>query len=110
MPRTRDVLQVKAKLFRGLADLSRLGILEALQGGPKTVSEIVRATGLTQPNASTHLNCLWCCGLVDREVRGRFTIYAIRSRKARQLLRAAQDLLEEVSDRIVECDRYEEGR
>ncbi len=110
MPRTRDALQVKAKLFRGLADLSRLSILEALRNGPRSVSEVVRRTGLTQPNASMHLSCLWCCGLVDREEHGRFTIYRIRSGMVGRILQAAENLLEDVFDRIEECDRYEQKR
>jgi DNA-binding transcriptional ArsR family regulator len=103
-----SALEVKAKLFRGLADLSRLAILEALRGGPRNVSEIVRETGLTQPNASLHLNCLWCCGLVDRDARGRFTFYWIRSKRIRQVLEKAEDVLHEVAQRIAECKRYRE--
>src|SRR5688572_31868217 len=45
-------LGLEAKLFRGLADLSRLSILEALRHRPRTVTQIVRATGLSQPSAS----------------------------------------------------------
>ena len=64
-------LALKAKFFRGLAEPSRLAILEALLDGPRTVSQIVVATGLSQPNASAHLGCLRDCGLVVREPRGR---------------------------------------
>jgi DNA-binding transcriptional ArsR family regulator len=65
---------VKAKLFRGLADLSRLRVLESLRGGPRCVSEVIQATGLSQPNTSAHLTCLWECGLVNKERRGRFVL------------------------------------
>ena len=41
-------IEVQAKLFRGFSDSSRLSILDALLNGPRTVSEIVGATGLTQ--------------------------------------------------------------
>jgi len=102
-----DPIRVKAKLFRGLADRSRLSILEALRSGPKNVSEVVAITGLSQPNTSTHLNCLWCCGLVDKEVRGRHSIYRIKSRRFERVLEAAEAVLEEVHDRIAECARYE---
>jgi DNA-binding transcriptional ArsR family regulator len=105
---TGDGIRLKAKLFRGLADPSRLSILEALRDGPKNVSAVVRITGLTQPNASTHLNCLWCCGLVDREVRGRFSYYRIKSAKFVRILEVAENVLEAVHDRIAECARYEE--
>jgi DNA-binding transcriptional ArsR family regulator len=101
---------LKAKLFRGLADPSRLAILELLRTGPKNVSQIVGATGLTQPNASMHLDCLWCCGLVDREVRGSFRYYRIASRKFLRILAAAEAVLEDVSDRLEECRRYDERK
>ena len=107
MPRTADALGLKTKLFRGLSDPNRLAILEALRGGPKNVSQVVSLTGLTQPNASTHLNCLWCCGIVDREARGRFTVYRIKSKKIVRILEAAADVLADVADRIAECARYD---
>lgn len=104
----RDAIRVKAKLFRGLADRSRLALLEALRDGPRNVSTLVELTGLSQPNTSMHLNCLWCCGLVDREVRGRFSYYRIKSQRVLGILEAAGRLLDEVYDRIAECARYEE--
>ncbi len=110
MQRSRDSLRAKTKLFRGLADESRLAILEALREGRRTVSQVVDRTGLSQPNASTHLNCLWCCGLVEREMVGRYTFYWIGSRKVKEVLRAAEALLDDVHERIEECKRYEERK
>ena len=98
---------LKAKLFRGLSDLSRLAILESLRTRSLTVSQVVKATGLTQPSASMHLDCLWCCGLVDRESVGRFTVYKLKSAKVLAILEAAERILGEVRDRIDECERYE---
>ena len=60
---TTSSIDLQAKLFRGFADPSRLGILDALRNGPLTVSEIVEATSLSQPNVSNHLGCLRDCGL-----------------------------------------------
>ena len=68
-------LAVKAKLFRGFGDPSRLGILDALRQGPRTVGEIVDTTGLTQSNVSNHLACLRDCGLVASEQQGRYVTY-----------------------------------
>ena len=89
---------LKAKLFRGLGDRSRLSILESLANGPKNVSALVEETGLTQPNVSMHLDCLFCCGLVTRERRGRFVYYEVKSRRTKQLLtmRAQERFWEEV--------------
>jgi len=98
--------QVKAKLFRGMSDPSRLSILEALRDGAKNVSQIVEISGLSQPNTSMHLTCLWECGLVDRERRGRFTYYRIKSTRLADVLQLTDLLLDDVSCRVAECARY----
>jgi len=103
---TRQGIELKAKLLRGLADASRLSILEALRGGPLTVSEIVAATGLSQPNASNHLGCLRDCGLVRAEARGRSTLYQLSDPRVDQLLHLAGDLLAEVAQGVYACTRY----
>jgi DNA-binding transcriptional ArsR family regulator len=102
-----DSLDLVAKLFRGLGDPSRLAILMALHGGPRNVSEVVGATGLSQSNASTHLHCLWCCGLVQKTRRGRFVYYRVQSREVRHLLRGGERLLAEVGSHVAACTRYE---
>ncbi len=102
----RRAIEVKAKLFRGLADPSRLRVLEALREGPRCVSDIVEVTGLTQPNASSHLTCLWECGLVDRDQRGRFVFYRIADARVASLLRVASDLLVTVGEQVFVCTRY----
>ena len=103
-------LHLNTKLFRGLADPSRLAILEMLRAGAKNVSQIIEGTGLTQSNASMHLDCLWCCGLVNREVRGKFRFYRLASKKFLRILAAADGVLEDVSDRIDECARYDDRK
>ncbi|HLF09363.1 MAG TPA: metalloregulator ArsR/SmtB family transcription factor [Dehalococcoidia bacterium] len=100
---------VKAKLFRGLADLSRLRVLEFLREGPRCVSEVIQATGLSQPNASGHLTCLWECGLVNRERRGRYVYYSIADPRVEALLTAGDDLLIRVGESVYICTRYEES-
>ena len=105
--RSQD-LPLKAKLFRGLADRSRLAVLETLRDGPRCVSEIVAGTGLSQPNASSHLACLEECGLVTRERRGKFAYYGIRDKRVVKVLEEAEAILGEVAARIFRCTRYEE--
>ena len=99
-------LALKAKLFRGFSDPSRLTILETLRGGPHTVSEVVDATGLSQSNASNHLACLLDCGLVTREQRGRFAVYALSDPRVDLLLAGADELLADVARGVYECTRY----
>ena len=98
--------EVKAKLFRGLADPSRLAVLEALLDGPACVSDVVAVTGLSQPSVSMHLACLWDCGLVERERRGRFVHYGIADTRVRTLLEAGEGLLTRVGDQVYVCTRY----
>lgn len=47
----------RAALFRGFADGNRLAIIAQLTAGEQRVTDIVRATGLAQPNVSAHLAC-----------------------------------------------------
>jgi len=82
----------RAKLFRGFAETSRLLIVESLRDGPKTVTEICVATGLTQPNASNHLACLHGCRLVAREQRGRFVLYRLADERIEAMLSLAEGL------------------
>jgi ArsR family transcriptional regulator, cadmium/lead-responsive transcriptional repressor len=101
-----QIIALQAKLFRGLADPSRLAILEALQGGELTVSEIVQTTGLTQSNVSNHLGCLRDCGLVTAEQQGRFVYYELSDKRVEKLLNLADELLADVAKGVYECTRY----
>jgi DNA-binding transcriptional ArsR family regulator len=98
---------LKAKLFRGLADASRLAVLEALRDGSRCVSEVVAATGLSQPNASGHLACLGDCGLVSRERRGKFVYYAIADKRVVKVLEEVESILAETGTAVDRCSRYE---
>jgi len=106
VPRPPDV-HLKAKLFRGLADPSRLAVLEALRDGRRCVSDLVRLTGLTQPNVSAHLACLHDCGLVRGTREGRFVFYAIAHKEAVVILEQAEAILGRVGDHVYKCTRYE---
>lgn len=100
-------ISLKAKLFYGFSDTSRLSVLEALRSGPMNVSRIVEVTGLSQSNVSNHLGCLRDCGLVTREQQGRFAIYQLSDPRVAQLLNLADELLADVAQGVYECTRYE---
>lgn len=101
---------LKAKLFRGFADPSRLIILETLRDGARTVTEIIEATSLTQSNVSNHLACLWDCGLVAREQQGRYVRYRLSDERVASLLGLADELLADVAKGVYECTRYDAAR
>lgn len=103
-------LPLKAKFFRGLADPSRLSILDFLRDGPKCVYEIAAGTHLSQPNTSAHLACLEDCGLVQKERQGKFIYYRVAHKEAIALLNQAEAILGKVGDHIYQCTRYEGGK
>ena len=82
---------LKAKLFRGFSDMSRLSILEALRDGPRTVGAIVEKTGLSQSNVSNHLRCLADCDLVISTPQGRYTLYQLSDPRVGTLLGLADE-------------------
>jgi len=98
----------KAKLFRGLSDLSRLSLLEALRDGPLTVTALVERTGLTQSNVSNHLACLRDCGLVITSRQQRYTLYQLSDERVATLLNVATELLDDVAHGVDACPRYEQ--
>lgn len=102
-----QAIGLKAKLFRGFSDPSRLAILDALRTGSLTVSEIVTLTGLSQSNASNHLGCLRDCGLVVAEQQGRNVRYQLSDPRVAVILGLSEELLADVAKGVYECTRYE---
>jgi DNA-binding transcriptional ArsR family regulator len=103
---TTSSIDLQAKLFRGFADPSRLSILEALLEQERTVSDLVQATGFTQPNVSNHLSCLRDCGLVSVRQQGRFSYYSLSDDRVAKLLLLTDELLADVARGVYECTRY----
>jgi DNA-binding transcriptional ArsR family regulator len=97
--------ELRTILFHGFSDRSRLRILEALADGEQRVSDITAATGLTQSNASMHLSCLWDCGLLARERRGREVFYQLIDGVA-DVFAAADRVLDQAGDTVGACPRY----
>jgi DNA-binding transcriptional ArsR family regulator len=105
---TRSGLEIgpASKFFRGLGDPSRLKLARALLGGPRSVTELVRSTGLSQPNASMHLACMRCCGLVEFDQRGRRRYYRIADADLPRMLEMAEGIVRRAREPISQCTRY----
>lgn len=97
---------VAAKLFRGLADPTRLRILLVLLEGERRVSELVAEIGCSQANVSGHLACLKDCGLVQDRPDGRQVFYRVASDDVFELLQAAEGVLERTGPKIELCPNY----
>ncbi len=70
-------LESVATRFRILGVPLRLQILNELAEGERTVTELVAATGSTQPNVSKHLTTLLAHRLVKRDKRGNSAYYSV---------------------------------
>lgn len=105
-PRSRKDSAVAAKLFRGLADPTRLEILLALADGESRVVDLVGRVGTSQPNVSAHLACLKQCGLVEDRPVGRQVFYRIRTQEVIDLLLGAQRVLSTAGYSVDLCPNY----
>ncbi len=101
--------ELAAILFHGFSDPRRLAIVGELSAGERRVTDLVAATGLSQPSVSTHLGCLWECGLVARERHGREVRYRLIDGVA-ELLAAAEAIIEHAGRTVGACPKYGHGR
>jgi ArsR family transcriptional regulator len=67
---TPEALEFVAARFRVLSEASRLKLILALEEGEKNVTGLVETTGLTQANASRHLQSLTGAGILGRRKEG----------------------------------------
>ena len=100
-------MALKAKLFRGLGDSTRLSILESLRAGEKSTSQIVEEVEQSQSNVSNHLACLLDCGLVKNRRQGRNIYYSLSDGKVSKLLEESDAILSEIARGIYQCVNYE---
>lgn len=86
----QEVSQLEAELCFALADPTRILMLYALEDGPRSVTDLGNALGITQPTASRHLKVLRDRGLVRPERNGvviNYHILDLRILQALDLLR-----------------------
>jgi len=92
-----------ATFFQGLADPTRIRILELLRERPRTVTELVVDLGLAQGRVSSHLACLRWCGYVVGEVDGRFTRYRLVDERVRTILELGEAIVRDNASRLTSC-------
>ena len=71
-------LEQIAGRFKVLGEPMRLKILQSVCQQPRTVNDIVAATGSTQANVSKHLALLAAAGILGREKDGQCVYYGIK--------------------------------
>lgn len=81
-----DALHRAAAVLRCLGHPLRLRLLEALESGEQTVTELQEYTGAPQPMVSQHLMVLKAHGVVDLRRAGPFAYYWIIEPKVKSVL------------------------
>jgi len=74
---TEDSAKKQSKIFKALADQTRLKILGLLEVREMCVCEIMVALELTQPTASYHLGLLENAGLIKDRKEGKWVFYSL---------------------------------
>jgi len=95
--------EVLATFFQGLADPTRVRILEVLAEGPRTVTELQDELGLAQGRISSHLACLRWCGYVVALAEGRFNRYQLIDSRVRGILLEAESIVRDNAERLTSC-------
>jgi DNA-binding transcriptional ArsR family regulator len=72
-----EALELVATRFRVLGEASRLKLIQALNGNERSVNDLTQATGLTQANASRHLQTLTDAGVLKRRKQGLQVFYSV---------------------------------
>lgn len=92
-----------AAFFQGLADPTRVRILEVLAEKPSTVTELVETLGIAQGRISSHLACLRWCGFVSASVDGRFSRYRLVDPRIRSIMSDAELIVRDNEERLTSC-------
>ncbi|MHB1687884.1 MAG: ArsR/SmtB-type metalloregulator TsoR [Ignavibacteriaceae bacterium] len=88
-----------ATFYKSLADENRLRIIINLSDGPKSVSQIVEETKLSQPLVSHHLKELKNNLVVKIERKGSFVYYELNEPALIDLITLTNQLLTELNEK-----------
>ena len=83
-----------ARIGQAVASAPRLGLLDLLRQGPRTVEALAKEAGLTLANTSQHLKVLRLARLVEAEKRGLFVTYRVADETVDGFYRALRGLAE----------------
>jgi DNA-binding transcriptional ArsR family regulator len=98
-----DPAELLARLFHGLADPTRMRIVQLLLAGERNVGELVAALGAPQGRISSHLMCLRWCGFVTTRRAGKYVYYRVADPRVVELVQLAQQLLIDNAQAVASC-------
>ena len=84
-----------ARLFRAVADVSRLRVLEVLESGEACVSQLAEALGVGISTVSQQLKVLWTERVISRRRDGKHIYYRLANQHVTQMVRSVLEHVEE---------------
>lgn len=78
--------QFKSEIFQGLANPTRIAIVELLRDGEMSAGKLIEKLGIEQANASQHLSVLRAKQIVVSRKAGNQVFYSIRDRALIEVL------------------------
>lgn len=97
--------EVLSKFFRGLGDMTRLRIVEALLEQERNVSELIKLIGVPQSNISNHLACLKWCGYITSRKNGTSVYYQITDDRVKEIVGLAREIIADHAKNLYACTR-----
>jgi ArsR family transcriptional regulator len=105
-----DLHDAQSALCRIFTHPARIQILELLDGGERSVSELAGLTGLAQPTVSQHLAVLRQAGVVETRREGTTVHYRVSDRRILEACHVLRSVLLERLHRMGETARKASGR
>lgn len=97
--------EIRSKFFRGLGDMTRLRIVEALLEKERNVSELIKHLGVPQSNISNHLACLKWCGYITSRKEGTSVYYQITDERIKKIVSLAREIIADHAENLYACTR-----
>lgn len=100
--------EILMKFFRGLADATRLRIVEALLEKERNVSELIKIVGVPQANISNHLACLKWCGYITSRKEGTSVYYQITDERVKKIMALTREVIADHAENLYACTRIKD--
>jgi DNA-binding transcriptional ArsR family regulator len=93
------------KFFRGLADPTRLRIVEIPLEKERNVSDLIKLLKIPQGNISNHLACLRWCGYISARKEGTSVYYQITNERVKKIVGLAREMIADHAENLYACTR-----
>lgn len=94
-----EIYTQKVGLFKALADINRLMIIDMLSCGELCACKILEKFNITQPTLSHHMKILCDCGLVKGRKEGKWIYYSLDEKVAQNF----KDFLSVITTNKEDC-------